>query len=106
MSKLFGDRLKEIRKNHNKTQTQVADDLNISKSIISAYEKNIRMPSIDVVIKLKNYFNVPMSYFFDEENEGIYRLTVDITDLTDEQFKIITMLLEEFRKQNENKKED
>lgn len=103
MSKLFGDRLKEIRIYHNKTQTQVANDLNISKSIISAYEKNIRVPSVDIIIKLKNYFNVPISYFFDEENEDNYRLTVDITDLTDSQFKIIAMLIEEFRKQNENK---
>ncbi len=104
MPKLLGDRIKEIRTNHNITQTQLANALDVSKSIISAYENNIRSPSLDILFKLQDYFNVPISYFFDEDNEDYYRLTVDITDLTDDQFKIITMLIEEFRKQN--KKED
>ena len=104
MPKLFGDRLKEIRISHNKTQTQVATDLGLSKSIISAYEKNLRTPSVDIIIKIKDYFGVPISYFLDEDNEDNYRLMVDLTDLTDEQFKIVTMLIEEFRRKN--KKED
>lgn len=104
MPKLFGDRLKEIRTSRNITQTQLADHLGLSKSIISAYENNIRSPSLDILIKIQEYFNVSISYFFDEENEDYYRMTVDITDLTDEQFKIVALLLEEFRKQN--KKED
>lgn len=102
--KLIGDRIKEIRMHYGMTQTELADKLNLSKSIISAYENNIRGISIDVLLKLSELFNVSVSYFLEEADDSTQRLTVDITDLTKEQTKIILLLLEVFRKQN--KKED
>lgn len=54
--------LKQIRKNHNLNQLKVAMDLNISREALSHYENGKREPSIDMLNKLSEYFNVSIDY--------------------------------------------
>lgn len=103
----IGNQIKEIRMQHKMSQADLASKLDVSDSIISGYERGARTPSLDILIKLKNVFNVPISYFFNEEIENNARLTVDVTDLTEDQFLIIAKLIDEFTKYNNaSKKED
>ena len=44
----FGDRLKELRSKNGMTQTRLAQLLNITKSVVSYYERQERMPFPDV----------------------------------------------------------
>lgn len=37
-------------------------DLNISREALSHYENNKREPSIDLLIKMSNYFNVSIDF--------------------------------------------
>lgn len=104
--KYIGNQIKEIRIQHKMSQADLARKLDLSDSIVSGYERGVRTPSMDVLIKLKNIFNVDISYFFNEEIEKNTRVTVDLTDLTTEQFSIIVKLINEFHKyNNSNKKE-
>ena len=96
MIKEFSETLKNLRNKKGLTQTQLAEKLWLNKSIISAYENQQRMPSLDVLIKLSYEFNVSMEYLLGIRKEN----TIDITGLKDEQISIIAQLIEEFKKSN------
>ena len=94
MIKEFAENIKNLRTKKGLTQSQLADRLWLNKSIISAYENEQRMPSLDVLIKLSYEFNVSMEYLL-----GVGKnKTIDISDLTDEQISAINTLIELFRK--------
>lgn len=94
MIKEFSENLKNLRTKKGLTQTQLADRLWLNKSIISAYENEQRMPSLDVLVKLSYEFNVSIEYLLGIEKNK----TIDISDLTDEQVSAINNLIELFRK--------
>ena len=101
--KYVGNKIKSLRIQHKMSQTELAKRLGVSDSIISGYERGTRTPSVDVLINLKNIFNVSLDYFFNDEIEQNARLTVDLTDLTDEQFIIVAKLIDEFSKLNKER---
>lgn len=55
-------RIKELRKQKNITQIQLANYLGVVKSTISLYENENRMPDIETLNKLADYFNVSVDY--------------------------------------------
>ena len=59
--------LKEIRKERKFSQMKVAMDLNISREALSHYENNKREPSIDLLNKMSEYFNVSIDYLINGE---------------------------------------
>ncbi|MBQ7117521.1 MAG: helix-turn-helix transcriptional regulator [Clostridia bacterium] len=54
--------LKAVRKAQNLNQQKVAMDLNISREALSHYENGKREPSLDMLNKLSEYFNVSIDY--------------------------------------------
>lgn len=48
----FGITLKTLRTQNNYTQVQLAQKLGLTKSVISAYETGLRLPSYDVLINI------------------------------------------------------
>ncbi|MDE6123677.1 MAG: helix-turn-helix transcriptional regulator [Eubacterium sp.] len=54
--------LKIIRKEKNLNQQKVAIDLNISREALSHYENGKREPSLDMLIKMSEYFNVSIDF--------------------------------------------
>ena len=59
--------LKIIRKEKNLNQQKVAIDLNISREALSHYENGKREPSLDMLIKLSDYFNVSIDFLIKGE---------------------------------------
>ena len=47
----FGNVLKTLRLRENMTQAQLAQKLGLTKSVISAYETGLRLPSYDILIR-------------------------------------------------------
>jgi len=90
----FGLCLKKLRQSKNLTQLQLAKRLNISKSMISAYENDIRLPSYDVLIKLSRIFNVSTDFLLGINSNR----TINVTGLTDKQIEIINTIIGEFQK--------
>ncbi|MBU5227803.1 helix-turn-helix domain-containing protein [Clostridium senegalense] len=58
----FGERLKELRKEHRLTQQELADNFYLNKSSISRYEKNQQLPENDLLQKIADFFNVSIDY--------------------------------------------
>ena len=54
--------LREIRKKKHYSQLKVAMDLNISREALSYYENGKREPSLEMLIKMSEYFNVSIDY--------------------------------------------
>lgn len=66
--------IKETRKNRQITQVKMAEDLQITRQTINAIEKNKYNPSLELALKLANYFDIPFDnlFYLDEggkENE-------------------------------------
>ena len=99
MNNTFGIKIKELRETNQMTQTEFAEKINVSKSVVSAYEKGIRQPSYKVLKEICATFNVPETHFFIGENQDS-SIFIDITDLTPIQQKIIYSLLSEFKEKN------
>ena len=63
MDKLtMGDRIKEIRKKRGLTQEQLAEKLDISVEYVSQIERGLKMPSMQMFIKLVEVLNVSADY--------------------------------------------
>lgn len=65
--KQIGDRLRDLRESRNLKQTDVANALCISNKILSSYERNISVPTIDNLKNLCEYFNVSADYLLQIE---------------------------------------
>jgi len=68
----FGKKLSELRKQKGLSQEQLATDLNISQSSVSNYESGMTKPDTDILQKIAEYFKVPVTYFFSDENTIFY----------------------------------
>ena len=72
-------RLKELRKTTDKTQEELAKELNIQKQTYQNYELEKRTPDIPMLIKIADYFRVSVDYLI--EHEQVNKL--DMTSLSD-----------------------
>lgn len=61
MSK-FSDRFKQLRKQRNLSQQDLANQLGYTKSRINMYERGEREPSYEVLEEIADYFNVDLDY--------------------------------------------
>ena len=73
-------RLKQLRSEHNLTQTDLANILGIAKTTLAAYEQGKSEPSFETLIKIADYFNVTTDYLIGRD-EG---KTVDLQTLYEE----------------------
>ena len=58
MNNKFAENLKKIRKDHNLSQEQLADELGVSRQAISKWESAQAYPEMDKIITLCNKFNL------------------------------------------------
>ncbi len=61
---IFGDRLRELRKEKRLRQDDIAVDLNVTRQTISKYERGERQPDYCMLIKIAEYFQVSIDYLF------------------------------------------
>lgn len=91
----FGKRLKFLRKQSGFTQSQLADRIGVTKSVISFYELQERAPSPDVLIKLSGIFHVSTDYLLGIEKSN----TIDVTGLNEHDIILIRSIIERLRKE-------
>ena len=90
----FGDRLRKLRKQRGLLQSQLAEQLGLTKSVISAYETDLRMPSYEVLIGISQIFGVSTDYLLGVEKER----GVDLSGLSDEEATAILNLIETMKR--------
>lgn len=96
----FGSKLKTLRLQAGLTQKQLAEQIGVTKSVVSFYELRERTPSPEVLIKLTAVFHVSADYLLGIEKNR----TIDISGLDAEDEKIVQLLVERLRAKNSTKK--
>lgn len=75
------------------SQIKLADILGKSKQSISNWENNNILPSIDMLVKLSDIFQVSTDYLLELDD----RRRLDVTGLTDEQLEHIQLIINDMR---------
>lgn len=63
----FANRLKQLRKSHDITQVQLAEETNISQSLIAQYESGKKDPGLKIAIRIADYFGVTLDFISGRE---------------------------------------
>lgn len=91
----FGSRLKQLRMNHNMTQPMLAKRLQVTKSVISAYETGLRMPSYETLLMISKVFSVSTDYLLGNDiGKGN---TIDVSGLSDKQIEAIKTIVDSLK---------
>lgn len=88
---MFGDILKNLRTSHNLNQVQLAKELSVSKQTISNWENNNILPSIEMLVKISQFFSVSTDFLL-ELDERNY---IEITGLSDNQLAHIQQIIKD-----------
>ena len=96
MIKDLPNKLKALRFQYGYSQKQVADKIDVSSSIISAYETGERTPSAEVLLSLSNIYNCSVDYLLGKQSIEPNAI-IDTTGLSDSQIRAINMLIESIK---------
>lgn len=90
----FGNTLKTLRLQNKFTQAELAKKLGLTKSVISAYENGLRLPSYDVLIHIARIFNVSTDYLLGLE----HKREVDLSGLTPSEIDALMNLIQAIKR--------
>ncbi len=66
----IGAFLRELRKEKNKTQEEIADDFRVSSRSVSRWENGNTLPDLGMLVELADYYNVDISEIIDGERKS------------------------------------
>lgn len=91
---MLNQKVRELRLLRSMSQVELANVLGVTKQSVSNWENDNIQPSIEMLIKLSNYFGVSTDYLLGLEKND----TIDVSGLPSELVTHIRCLLEDFRK--------
>ena len=91
---MLNETIRELRKSFNKSQVQMAKDLNVSKQCVSNWENDNIQPSVDMLVKISEYFNVSCDYLLGLSKDEI----IDVSGLTQEEVGHIKLIVNDLKK--------
>ena len=99
---MFAVRLKNLRLSNGLNQVQLAERLGVKKQSVSNWENGNIMPSIDMLIRIADFFHVCTDYLLGRDvPDPSAPQTLDITGLTPRQIEHIRFIVDDLR-QNEH----
>lgn len=95
---MIADRIKTLREQQNKTQSELAKELGITRSSVNAWEMGISVPSTQYIVELAHIFKVSTDYLLGVNTTA----SISVAGLTDEDIKIINALILHLRDRKSN----
>ena len=99
---MLAKRIRFLRQSLGMNQVQLADKLGVTKQSVSNWENDNIVPSIDMLVKIADFFSVSTDYLLGrdhvERNNG---LTVDVTGLSPRQIEHIQLIVDDLRDNDE-----
>lgn len=95
----FAHTLKALRKKQKIAQNELAKILYVNRSLICNYEKGKRLPSVDMLIKLSEFFEVSIDFLLGVKDKSYINNNssyLEVSELNENQIKILKDLIEEF----------
>lgn len=62
MPQIFGPRVRDLRKEKQWSQTELANKLKVSQQTVASYEKGDKFPGQEILIKVAKVFNTSLDY--------------------------------------------
>ena len=90
---MFGDMIKNLRQARSLNQVQLADSLNVSKQTVSNWENNNILPSIEMLVKISQFFSVSTDYLLELDS----RSYIEVTGLTDVQLAHVRHIIDDIK---------
>ncbi len=90
----YYQQLKLIRIQNRLTQQQLADALGITRSAYCGYEIGRRSPDLDTIVKLSEFYNLPLVSFFEKLDSS---LVSDSLEFDEEENWYLSQLTKEER---------
>jgi transcriptional regulator with XRE-family HTH domain len=91
----FKQRLRELREAKRLTKTQLAEQLGISRQLVTAYENGSTAPIITLFAEMADYFGVSADYLLGRESDA---RAISLSKMNDNQYKIMVEIAEIMRK--------
>ena len=89
----FGLRIRGLREQRKMSQEELGRRVGRSKSVISSYENNIKIPPLDILVQIAAIFNVSLDYLVGfDKNE-----MVSVENLTQQQIEVIGDIIAVFK---------
>ena len=93
---MIADKIKTLREQQGKTQTDLAKQLGITRSSVNAWEMGISVPSTQYIVELAHIFEVSTDYLL-----GVnLTASISIAGLSEEDVKLINSVILHLKKKN------
>lgn len=76
-------KLINLRESKNLSKKELAAALNVSRGAVQKWESGLRMPPIEMVISIADFFDVSLDYLFDHKTTGVMISKEDAEKLID-----------------------
>lgn len=86
---MIADRIKSLREKTNRTQSELAKQLGITRSSVNAWEMGISVPSTQYIVELARIFHVSTDYLLGVNTTS----TISVAVLTDQDIEIVNSLI-------------
>lgn len=73
----YSNRIRELREAKSLSQDQLAEKLNVTKQVISQYERGVRKPSMPMLEALCDFFNVSSDYLLGKDDVTVRLVDAD-----------------------------
>jgi len=86
---MLNEKIKDLRNSLGISQVELAKELKVTKQSVSNWENNNIMPSIEMLVRLSEYFSVSSDYLLGLDE----RKYIEISGLTDKQLRHIQLVI-------------
>lgn len=90
---MLNERIRELRGSRGISQIQLAGKLGVTKQSVSNWENDNILPSIEMLVKIANFFEVSTDYLLGLDNKR----TLDVENLTENQISHIQLIVDDLR---------
>lgn len=86
-------RLRQLRLEKKLTQQQAANAVGVTRSVISGYETELRLPSLDILVSLARLYGVTTDYLLCVDN----RQSIDVSGLNEDEIATVSHMIDLLR---------
>ena len=90
---MLNEQIRELRNIRGISQIQLANKLGVTKQSVSNWENDNILPSIEMLVKIANFFEVSTDYLLGLDKKR----TLDVENLTEIQISNIQLIVDDLR---------
>ena len=93
---MVADRIKALREQKGLTQTELSNQLGITRSSVNAWEMGISVPSTQYIVELAHIFKVSTDYLLCVDTSA----TISVAGLTEKDVQLVHSIISHLKEKN------